>query len=914
MPADATPSSPIELNSPDASEHASIHELVAARSHAVLFALNERLEWVYLSARWQAWTQRSPESTYGQPAVAWFAGDDQSAVERYLLGVARDATTAAPPPLRLLLPFGDIRWVEVSAEPAVQAGQPYLVGTLTDVSAHHAAVEHLSQALQTAESTRRSTSRETWRWHVLTNQISVPTIFRVHVRALSGHTSSDFGQFLEAIDPRDRAGFSDTLVAHLASGHGFERRFRAGGTPRRPHWWTMAGQVTLDPSGRAVSITGDLRDLTREVEAAELGKRLAHVLETTTDIVFSFDGDGYLSYLNDAAKRTFGIAVRRDGDTETPRVQEFLDTASRDLLRETALPTAFREGVWRGEFVVRPLGAETAVPISTVIVLHPEDGEEWLLSGIARDISEEAGSLESLRDAKREALGRTQFLGQLVTSLANELGPRIAQVQRAVNELKTPGNCEYTHTLRAHTDSLAALTRETSVYALLQAGSLELTQAPLDLVAVLDTLVNESASVARQSGVELILDIMPGAALHGEGDPSRVLQMVRNVLFAALERTHTGHVRITLEDCRGGSTCSKVRVSVEDTGEPVPPSVLAQLDPSQPHPQRPRSLLGAGLGLAISHGLARLMGGGLAIESIDGVGTTCAIEFRLAPARPGGSPQRATVQLPGRLAYVYEPNPNLGLALLRALEARQLECFFADSHGGLEDFLSSSAAASQLPDLIVAPLEAGTYVAQRLAAHGWNAAVILLCGDADAAESIDPSLGVVHLLQKPVTWRELDATLAKLRIPPQEGRNVDVVRSPTTAPQALLHAPAVLVADAPGTSRDHVCDLLRSLGCQVTAVGSTADAVQAFLGHRFDLVLFGPPGGPIDGAQATAKMRAQDEVGNRVPIVASVSCDAEIDQCFEADMDGFLESNPQRDDLASLLTRYGLENGRPPLG
>ena len=135
-----------------------------------------------------------------------------------------------------------------------------------------------------------------------------------------------------------------------------------------------------------------VRRALREVEgrqaardADETRRRLAQILEATTDLVATKDPQRRLTYLNEAGCRLIGItreeAIGRQAD-------ELYTPAARHLVREVAVPAADKHGAWAGETaLITRDGIE--IPVSQVIVAHRgTDGATQFYSAIARDIRE----------------------------------------------------------------------------------------------------------------------------------------------------------------------------------------------------------------------------------------------------------------------------------------------------------------------------------------------------------------------------------------------------------------------------------------------------------------------------------------------------------------------------------------------
>lgn len=171
----------------------------------------------------------------------------------------------------------------------------------------------------------------------------------------------------------------------------------------------------LGPAVRRALRESEVRAAARGAE--ETRRRLAQILEATTDLVATKDMERRLTFLNEAGCRLIGIsreeAIGRPAD-------ELYTSAARQLVREVALPAANNIGSWEGETALLARdGVE--IPVSQVIVAHRGvDGAPKFYSTIARDIRE-----RKAYEARIVHMANTDAL----TGLANRtlLGDRVAQ-------------------------------------------------------------------------------------------------------------------------------------------------------------------------------------------------------------------------------------------------------------------------------------------------------------------------------------------------------------------------------------------------------------------------------------------------------------------------------------------------------
>jgi CheY-like chemotaxis protein len=220
--------------------------------------------------------------------------------------------------------------------------------------------------------------------------------------------------------------------------------------------------------------------------------------------------------------------------------------------------------------------------------------------------------------------------------------------------------------IRSSGETLLSLLNDVLDLSKIEAGRLEVEAEPFDLALVVAGATAAFAEGASRKGVTFVVDIAPELCGLWRGDPGKIRQVLGNLTANAVKFTGAGEVRLTL---RG--TASGVSFAVRDTGLGIPDPQLAKLFQrfSQVDTSATRKFGGTGLGLAISRDLVELMGGTIAVTSVEGKGSTFTFELPLAwigPIAEAAPEQPSEPDLPKVRILAAEDN-GTNQTLLRAM-------------------------------------------------------------------------------------------------------------------------------------------------------------------------------------------------------------------------------------------------------
>jgi signal transduction histidine kinase len=256
------------------------------------------------------------------------------------------------------------------------------------------------------------------------------------------------------------------------------------------------------------------------------------------------------------------------------------------------------------------------------------------------DLRRAMAALVRARDEANAAnVLKSHFLANMSHEIRTPLNGVLAMAEvMAMDDLK-PAQRERLSVIRESGDLLLAVLNDVLDLSKIEAGRLELAVEDFDLATLAVSLRDSFSSQAREKGLAFEVAVAPEAQGVWRGDVDRLRQILGNLVSNALKFTLQGAVAVRFASAEDGSG---LRIDVADTGIGISPEIQPRLFDKfvQADSSTTRQFGGSGLGLAICRELAALMGGGVAVQSREGQGST----FTVLLAMPRGGTMAPAAQ------------------------------------------------------------------------------------------------------------------------------------------------------------------------------------------------------------------------------------------------------------------------------
>lgn len=491
---------------------------------------------------------------------------------------------------------------------------------------------------------------------------------------------------------------------------------------------------------------------------------------------------------------------------------------------------------------------------------------------------------DELDAARRRALDMAQARAAFLANMSHEIRtPLNGLLGMIALSLDSPLNAEQRQQLSIAHDSgkvLVELLNDILDLSKFDAGQLELERIPFDLGAMVEDTANLLSQNAAPS-VELTCLIDPQFPAMVVGDPTRVRQIISNLLSNALKFTRFGRVDVRLRAHPGG-----IRLDVCDTGIGIPHEAQARI--FQPFIQAgagiTRQYGGTGLGLALTNNLCEAMQGRLSINSQAGFGSQFSAELPLlchSPAVPAAP-------LHGKVAILTNPGSGLAELLQMLLPGWGLD------HRRYEH---AEAIGEPPPDLLITDdLDSLLDLRPKIAAP-----ILLVTAygnflPSDQAAQLAPLQQLARPLARNALYQILRRTL--------HGTDSAHASAQNSTSQSERRARILLVEDNP-VNQLVAKGMLVKLGCEVSISANGAQALEQLEHSAFDMVLMDCNMPVMDGYEASRRIRQSGRWPN-LPIVALTAnaMPEERERCRAAGMNDYLAKPFRREELLALIDHW----------
>src|SRR5579863_207625 len=591
-------------------------------------------------------------------------------------------------------------------------------------------------------------------------------------------------------------------------------------------------------------------------ERKRLEQQLAHernlfdaLMDNIPDTIYFQDTACRFMRINKAQAAMLGVSDpkeaigKTDFDFFTPDIAKGFYEAEQELLKSGEPIVDAIQRIAKPNGQVQWLSA-TEVPI------HDAQGTVMGFVGISRDVTGRKLAEAELQQAKEAAeaanRSKSEFLANMSHDIRTPMNGIIGMTELLLDSEATPEQHEQLVAVKSSADALLSLVNDILDFSKIEAGKLELDHIDFDLLGSVEETTRAVMVQAHRKGLELVCDVDADVPRFVNGDPTRLRQVLTNLLGNAIKFTEWGEIALSVAPEARDQDGTVLHFIVRDTG-----IGLRQEDRegifeafSQAGGGIARKYGGTGLGLTISARLVEMMQGRIWVESEPGKGSRFHFTARFGAAHaPIEAPEGQAVSLRDVPVLVVDDNATNRQFLERVLTRWGMKTALADSAEAairvlLEAMNSGRSLGLVLTDCHMPGMD-GFALAERIkqTPELAEATIMMLTSNGQRGEAARcRELGIAAYLTKPIRQSELRQANATVLGARSQGSQLPkpVTRHSVREQRRKLK---ILLAEDNPVNQKVAGRLLEKRGHKVVVAADGREALRALDREAFDVVL-----------------------------------------------------------------------------
>lgn len=653
------------------------------------------------------------------------------------------------------------------------------------------------------------------------------------------------------------------------------------------------------------------------------------ILDTAAEGIVTINEQGIVLSFNQAAEKIFDYEASEAIGKNVSFLMPSPYRDEHDSYLARYLRTGEKKIIGIGREITGKRKGGKVFPMELAIS-EVETGKQRVFTGIITDITKRKKIEKELVHAREFAEtanhAKSEFLANMSHEIRTPLNGVIGMIELLSSTELTVTQKEYVVTLHQSGEILLKIINDILDYSKGEAGKLTIESISFDLKNIVQDLSDLLAAKAEKKGVKFIVSYDPNIARYLIGDPTRIRQVLANLISNAIKFTHEGYVLISVECKEKTDNEAKLRFAVEDTGIGIPEELQYKVFEkfTQGDSSSTRKYGGTGLGLAISKQLVEMMRGTIGVSSSPGKGSTFWFTLPFSLEKKMSVVPYNVADLDALRVLVVDDNEvnlyllqefvsSLGLrnkgyasgeealkALSEAFESGDpYQVAIIDYQMPGMDGLMLGCAIKNDPDLRDTDLVMLTSMGQR----GSTMQMI--------------QVGFAAYLLKPVHQSELMDTLTIIGDGRKQGRSIELItrhtladyreggKASSTEKKSATQLRVLVVGDNK-VSQMVAVGMLEKLGCFVNVATNGMKVVEIVTKFPFDLVFMDSHIPKMNGHKVVSEIRRREGEKKHTIIIALTAYvrKGERERCIEAGMDDHLSQPIKLENLKKIISLW----------